>query len=163
MARANLNIKQEISDAFSAALESKSVRFIKICIQDEDMVLDEVVDKQGTLPEDFDTLLRNSLCETQAHLVLFNLGNSAEWSLIAWVPDGCRVRDKMLYSSSREDLKRHLGFGHFKSEYGANELVDITWAQYLESQRTDLDTTVMTEAEKLLLEEKVKSIYMLTL
>jgi hypothetical protein len=42
------------------------------------------------------------------------------WVLIAWVPDNARVRDKMLYSSSRDDLKRALGLGYFRGEFYAN-------------------------------------------
>ena len=34
----------------------------------------------------------------------------------------------MLYSSSREDLKRSLGLGYFKGEYSANSKVDLVWS-----------------------------------
>ena len=34
----------------------------------------------------------------------------------------------MLYSSSREDLKRSLGLGYFKGEYSANTKADIVWS-----------------------------------
>ena len=81
------------------------------------------------------------------------------WILIAWVPDGCRVRDKMLYSSSREDIKFTLGLGYFKSEYGANQLSDITWEAYEKSLRKDFDMDLLTETEKLVLEEKVRIAY----
>lgn len=160
MARANLNINQEITNTFLSAQDTKTVRIIKIKIQGEELVLEGSWSKQGSTAEDFDNLLPSTLSETEACFSLISISNETDvqqWVLVAWVPDGCRVRDKMLYSSSREDLKRSLGLGYFKAEYGANQLSDITWNQYLESQRNDLDMTVLTETERLILEEKVGS------
>lgn len=158
MARANLNIQQAIIDSFLAAQDSKNVRIIKIRIQGEDLVLEGAWDKQGSATEDFDQMLPATLSENEACFSLFSTSNNTEsqqWILVAWVPDGCRVRDKMLYSSSREDLKRSLGLGYFKAEYGASEISDITWDQYMQSQRKDVDVSVLTESERLILEEKV--------
>jgi twinfilin len=47
----------------------------------------------------------------------------------------------MLYSSSREDLKRSLGLGYFKAEYSANSKADILW--------TTLQQFLNRDAEKL--------------
>ncbi len=61
----------------------------------------------------------------------------------------------MLYSSSKEDLKRNLGAGYFKAEYSANVIADVTWDSYLASLERGLDLDLLTETEKLLLEERV--------
>lgn len=61
----------------------------------------------------------------------------------------------MLYSSSREDLKKSLGLGYFVGEYYANSLGDLTWNQfteYISRERTDGPLTLK---EQLILEEKV--------
>jgi twinfilin-like protein len=79
---------------------------------------------------------------------------TAKWVLLAWVPDNSRVRDKMLYSSSREDLKKSLGLGYFVGEYYANSYSDLTWVQfidYISKERTDGPLTLK---EQLILEEK---------
>ena len=65
------------------------------------------------------------------------------------------MRDKMLYSSSKEDLKRSLGGGYFKTEYAGNVIADVTWDSYLASLERGLDVDLLTETEKLVLEEKV--------
>ena len=65
------------------------------------------------------------------------------------------MRDKMLYSSSKEDLKRNLGAGYFKAEYSANVIADVTWDSYIASLERGLDLDLLTETEKLLLEERV--------
>jgi twinfilin len=74
--------------------------------------------------------------------------------LIAWVPDDCKVRDKMLYSSSREDLKRSLGLGYFVGEYYANTRGDMTWDQFLEYISRERTDGPLSAKEQLILEEK---------
>ncbi len=124
------------------------------------MLLEQVIQKEASVSQDFDNALRNSLSETEACFAVFCLTDedhvSLSWLLLAWVPDGCRVRDKMLYSSSREDIKFSLGLGYFKSEYGANQLSDILWEAYQNSLRKDFDVDLLTETERLVLEEKVR-------
>jgi len=36
-----------------------------------------------------------------------------EWMLIAYVPDGSTVKDRMLYASTRDSLKKQLGKSYF--------------------------------------------------
>jgi len=61
----------------------------------------------------------------------------------------------MLYSSSREDLKRNLGAGYFRTDYAGNYKTDITWENYLLSLHKGFDSEILTEAERMLIEEKV--------
>lgn len=101
------------------------------------------------------------------------------WVLLAWVPDTAKVRDKMLYSSSRDDLKRSLGLGYFVTEYYANSKVqlscnqrdacsishlcvsmcsnqhqgDLSFAAVIESLNKDREDAPLTEAERLKREE----------
>lgn len=159
MARANLNIHTQITEEFLRSHESRDVRLLKIKIQDEDLVLDGVVNKVGTAEQDFSTILLDSVDDKQALFVLFNVSDETNdkspWLMIAWVPDGCRVRDKMLYSSSREDLKRTIGLGFFQAEYAANQRSDLTWKQYKNSLNKTVNADILTETERLVMEEKV--------
>lgn len=87
-----------------------------------------------------------------------NLCASKRWMLVSWVPNDCKVRDKMLYSSSREDLKRTIGLGFFEADYSANVKEDLIWAQYQsyiskDGARDDL----LSSSEKMVMEEKVMS------
>lgn len=58
--------------------------------------------------DDFNITLREHLTASEAVLIAFRtndevaVGVPSRWTLVSWVPDGCKVRDKMLYSSSRE-------------------------------------------------------------
>lgn len=161
MARANLNIDQAVIDSFVNAQDSRDVRLIIVKIREESLSLDNVVNKVSTAAEDFDTLLRQYTTLDHACIAIFCLSDELtgglQWCLITWIPDGCRVRDKMLYSSSREDLKRGLGLGFFRSEYGGNVLSDLTWKLYTESQQRDINPDLLSFAERMVMEEKVLS------
>ena len=121
MARANLKISPTIFETFISAQDlSNSIRSMKIIIEDETLSIGAVINKRGLAREDFESLKDGVLEERQASLIIFCLDEekkseteSLKWLLLAYVPDDCRVRDKMLYSSSREDLKRSLGLGYF--------------------------------------------------
>lgn len=157
-ARANLNVDPSVQEAFLRGQETKDVRIFKIKIVDESLVIDTSIPKADSASKDFDTLLLNSLVVNEAALFLFCLTDNAvdvsKWLLVAWIPEGCRVRDKMLYSSSKDDLKRTLGYGYFENEYAANEKADISWSQYQSSLQKGFDATLLSEAEKLNLEER---------
>lgn len=160
MAKANLHISPEVEASFIAAQDESSViRILKVAIDRETLVLAASVDSVGGPAEDFDTVLPSVLSETEASLILYSLDNAGikgrKWLLLAWVPDGCRVRDKMLYSSSREDLKRSLGLGYFSAEYAANQLSDVRWVHFQAYIKKDGSTDhLLSEAERLVEEEK---------
>ena len=167
MARANLNIDAQINDQFILAQDSKNVRILKIKILGENLTLDNVILKSNTAEDDFNTILIEYLERDHAAFILFCLTDDInstsasavqidhqDWLLIAWVPDTCRVRDKMLYSSSREDLKKSLGLSYFKAEYSPNQHSDICWSLFQSSIDKQFDVDILTESERLLLEEK---------
>ena len=139
MARANLNVSQQLQTEFQKAQEpSSKIRAIKAIINEEEISFSSSLTIVRTADHDFDALIPSILKETEAAMVLFRLADDAKdktkkWLLIAWIPDGCKVRDKMLYSSSREDLKRNLGLGLFGSDYAASSLSEITWEGYVAS------------------------------
>jgi len=167
MARANLNIDAQINDQFILAQDAKNVRILKIKILGENLSLDSVILKSNTAEVDFNTILIECLEQDNASFILFCLSDDVhsssasamqidhqDWLLIAWVPDTCRVRDKMLYSSSREDLKKSLGLSYFKAEYSPNQHSDISWSLFQSSIDKQFDIDILTESERLLLEEK---------
>lgn len=167
MARANLNLKQEVIDAFINAQDDHGVRLVLVKIQDEDLVLDRIVQRVSSPHNDFEQLLPDNFRGETASFGLFRLvddsSSGPQWALIAWVPDGCRVRDKMLYTSSREDLKRGLGLGYFKYEFSASMRSDFDWNMFTESQVRSNTVDILSETERMVLEEKVLVIYFIFL
>ncbi|VDB83083.1 unnamed protein product [Peniophora sp. CBMAI 1063] len=98
-----------LSPDLSSALGSldESTRFLKISIRDEQLVPDGLHAAQGSLSDDLsalDTLLEDAV----PAYVLARLDDAAGWLLIDYVPEGSRIRDKMLYASTRGALTRAL-------------------------------------------------------
>ena len=158
MARANLNITAQLRETFlSSQEESSNVRSIIVKIVKEDLVQSSLLERKGNAEKDFDNDMRNNLNENDACLVIFCLdtsGKGRKWLLFSWIPDGCKVRDKMLYSSSREDLKKGLGLGFFSFDYGGNLLSDIKWSHFQAYCNRDLnDPDLLTATERLIIEE----------
>lgn len=59
-----------------------------------------------------------------------------------------QVRDKMLYSSSRHDLKQGLGLGFFEGEYYANVHGDMSYESFVASRRSSgSGDQLLSEAE----------------
>lgn len=161
MARANLNVEDLVIEQFLAAQESKTVRLLTVRIAEESMVFHSSQDKQGTADQDFESLLPTTFLSNEACFGLFNLTDDAssnqQWAMLVWIPEECRVRDKMLYSSSRDDLKKRLGLGYFKTDYAANVYSDLTWEAFGASQCREVGLEALTDTERLILDEKAAS------
>jgi len=164
MARANLSVDSAITEAFlSAQAQDSNTRCIKVAIMDERLVLQSIGTRTGSTESDFANVLAASVTDNEAALVLYSLtetGNGKSnnsWLLLLWVPDLCRVRDKMLYSSSKEDLKRSLGQGYFTHEYSSNTRSDLTWSEFQEAKKKERSADLLTETERSVFEERLAS------
>ncbi len=129
MARANLVVSNELKKTFENAQDAASnIRLIKVTIEGESLTVSlsrERINKSAET--DWDAVLLGSgvIEESKACIVLYCLtdevrsifstgslsigSESKKWCLICWIPDSEVVRNKMLYTSSREDLKKSLG------------------------------------------------------
>ena len=67
-------------------------------------------------------LIQEHLDEKTPSYICFKLDTTG-WLFIAYVPDFAKVRDKMLYASTRAALKKNLGEPHFVDElYGLDKV-----------------------------------------
>jgi twinfilin-like protein len=154
MAKANLNVTPELIQIFAAS-QNGSIRTLRLTIIDENIVCDGQLAPVADVEADFNSLA-GGLVENQPHVFVFCLDPAAaalQWILIAWTPDLSKVRDKMLYASSRDDIKKTLGLNYFVSgkagDYYANEAADMNWGAYLQSHQSDT-SLYLSETEKAL-------------
>jgi twinfilin len=130
MAKAQLHLSSELERAFADAQGGK-VRFVKIAIVGEDFTLAAVGAASSDPRRDCAALTAPEapvLVAGEAAFVLFCLDVNVpalRWVLLAFVPESVGVRDKMLYSSSRESLKKQLGPNYFVGEFHTTELVRV--------------------------------------
>ncbi|KAI9618652.1 hypothetical protein KEM48_006631 [Puccinia striiformis f. sp. tritici PST-130] len=103
-------VSEALSTAFVDAVSNKaSLRLILVQIENESLVpsLVRPPTDSKTEAEDFD-LLADILHDDKPAYVLFRLGDDADkdWLFISYVPDQAKVRDKMLYASTRATVSR---------------------------------------------------------
>jgi hypothetical protein len=125
MARAVLHLSAELERAFADA-QSGRVRFVKAKIEGEAFVLSGSAPATSDPHADCARLAGGALSADEAAFVLLCLDVNVaalRWVLLAFVPEDANVRDKMLYSSARESLKKQLGMNYFAGEFHATELV----------------------------------------
>jgi hypothetical protein len=128
MARAELSLSKEAEAAFGSAQNGK-IRFVKFEIEDENFVHRGSEMASNDVKRDASLIVSKGFLEqTKASFILFCLDVNVpalRWILLAFVPENVRVRDKMLYSSSRESFKKQLGMNYFVGEFHATELVSF--------------------------------------
>jgi hypothetical protein len=91
--------------------------------------------------------------DSACYIVSRNVSSEqGKWLLIFYMPDGCTVRDRMIYAASTAALKDGLGTGNFTSNtFSIGSLAECTAAEYANSTRTmeDADLLTLDEKEKL--------------
>ncbi|KAL4254077.1 actin-binding proteins ADF family protein [Abortiporus biennis] len=129
-ATSGITVSEELSTTFGNAINSPNVRFLKISIRNESLVPDTTVNATGSLEDDLNNLT-NFLEDNVPAYVLVKLdGPSSEWLAIHYVPDTAKVRDKMLYAASRNNLTKSLGAAHFADTIFATSKDDVTADAY---------------------------------
>lgn len=127
MARAQLLLSAELERAFADA-QGGGVRYVKASIEGETFALASVGAASADVRADAAHVATSELVPTSAAFVFFCLDVNApalRWVLLAFVPEAVSVRDKMLYSSSRESLKKQLGNNYFVGEFHATDVVRL--------------------------------------
>ncbi|KAF9234031.1 actin depolymerizing protein [Melanogaster broomeanus] len=108
-ATSGIGVSEELTQAFSAAVETKNVRFIKVAIENESLVPLTSVDVSGSLDDDL-ALLQDHLENNVPCYILARLDDPpSEWLAISYVPEAAKVRDKMLYAATRNSLTKSFG------------------------------------------------------
>jgi twinfilin-like protein len=154
MARANLLLSAELERAFADA-QSGKLRFVKVFIDGESFVLSGTGLVSSDPRADVSQLRDSALDAQQAAFVLLCPDTNVaalRWVLLAFVPEGVSVRDRMLYSSSRDSLKKQLGLNYFSGEFHATELSEVTWENFLEARKKQAADAPLSESERLLKE-----------
>ncbi|KAG8700642.1 Twinfilin-1 [Ceratobasidium sp. 395] len=132
-ASSGIGVSPELTKAFAEAVDSKGTRFLKVKIQNESLVPDEIVPTESDeLVQDLPKL-QGILQDDVPAYVLARTDNS--WLFISYVPDNAKVRDKMLYASTRGALTKALGDQRFKDSIFATSKSDLTPEAYEAHQR----------------------------
>ncbi|KAI0273714.1 actin depolymerizing protein [Gloeopeniophorella convolvens] len=138
----------ELTAAFADAVASRNVRFLKISIQNETLVIDATLPPSSTLENDLNDL-QPLLDDNIPAYVLARLDDPpTSWLAAHYVPDTAKVRDKMLYASTRNVVTKTLGATLFVDTIFATSKQDLTPAGYAAHKRHLAAPKPMSEREK---------------
>ena len=118
------------------AKESSKYRIFKVCIKDEQLVLDASEQTSGKLEGDFNLYVKRLVLDQQPCYLFLRLDTKNsntklyDWHLIVWSPDQSPVREKMLYASTKASLKKEFGSGHLTLDYFATGQDDLSFQAY---------------------------------
>ncbi|TFK42703.1 hypothetical protein BDQ12DRAFT_757925 [Crucibulum laeve] len=132
-ATSGIPLTQDLATKFAQATQDASLRFIKVSIQDESLVHDLSVPASASFDQDFAKL--NDVLDDNTPAYVLGKQDDGQWIAIFYVPDSARVRDKMLYASTRASLLKSLGSTTFIDSVFATSKADLTPEAYASHQR----------------------------
>lgn len=108
----------------------------------------------GDWEADWDTVVPSLTEDKTPRFILYRLDTRSkvgwEWTVIEWIPDGARVRDKMLYAASKATLTKTLGQAQFTDSVYATVPSDVTLESYKKHLESKAAGGPLSETEKLL-------------
>ncbi|KAF8609999.1 actin depolymerizing protein [Ceratobasidium sp. AG-I] len=135
-ASSGIGVSSELTTAFASAVDSKETRFLKVKIQNESLVPDgSIPTGSGELSQEFSQLQDILEDNVPAYILARTDDADNTWLFISYVPDSAKVRDKMLYASTRGALTKALGDQRFKDNIFATSKSDLTPEAYEAHQR----------------------------
>jgi len=152
-----IEVSQNLHESFTNANHNATHRFLKVQIMNETK-LDLVgqSDNKGPWEQDFD-LVPSVLDSNDASYILYRTDKTNEvghlWYCLCYVPDKAPVRQKMLYASSRANLKSGLGSQYFLDDIFGTSPGDFDNKGFKAYEKHQNAGVPLTESEKLKEEE----------
>jgi len=159
-----IGVSQQLQQTFGNALQNGDKRLIKVQIIDETLIdISSVPIGSSNYEEDFnkavDLLEPIVPCYILYRLDSKNQEGQFQWVLFAYVPDKSKVKDKMMYSSTRANLKRQLGSNYFVNEIFGTVAKDFTKESYFKHIENQQSDAPLTQQELNLKEEMEQGVF----
>jgi len=140
-------VSDQLRESFGNARNNKDKRIIKVQIVDDQLVEVKTEDVQGSWEEDF-KLIPSLLDKDQPSYILYNLDES-QFAIFCYVPDKSKVKEKMLYASTRSNLKMQLGSSYFSDEVFGTIPSDFSLEGYKHHVQSKKSEAPLTEQEQI--------------
>jgi len=131
MHTSGLEVSQEIKDAFVAVLEDTKVDYVKVQIVDEEFKITGTGAATDSPTSDWEQVAKDISDEPVFYVKRATI--PTKWIMIFFVPEVCKVKQKMVYASSSSSLKDGLGSGHFVQDYHISTTEECTLKEYTNS------------------------------
>lgn len=147
-----IRANEELLRFFGKCRDGK-IRAFKVSIENEELVLSDHKNAEGTWETDYDRSIPHLVKEEQPCYILYRLDSKNEtggfdWLLISWSPDDSPVRQKMLYASTKATLKQEFGSGQIKEEVHATVHSDVTLSGLKKTRQAAKSPAPLTSREE---------------
>ncbi|XP_029636633.1 twinfilin-1 [Octopus sinensis] len=149
---------------FFGKAKSDGVRFMKLSIENEELVLEKHLLPKGDWKSDYDKMVLANLDDKKPSYLLYRLDTKNnlgyEWLFIAWSPDFSPVREKMVYAATRATLKSEFGGGAIKEELFGTVEEDISlngFLKHIEFQKAPAPLTFAEEELEIIRKTEVNT------
>lgn len=144
MNQSGIRVSDELSKTFSNL--SNDVRALKISIKDEVLVVNGEQSASGSFESDFDNVAK--LVEDNEAAYILVRQDDDLYVFVSYVGDTARVKDKMLYASTRNTVTRELGSGKFSTAYFATTLDELSYQAFSRQTKSATAEAPLSEKEK---------------
>jgi len=143
-------VSDQLENKFADARTSGGVRFIQVLIQGEQLIPGISQSLGDSLENDWKHL-ESQLQPKKPSYFLVRLDSQNdlgyEWLLVSYVPDGSPVKERMLYASTRDPLRKQLGKSYFRDTMHGSSSSEFTWEGYQEFLKRFMVAAPLTSSE----------------
>ncbi|XP_061730534.1 twinfilin-2 isoform X2 [Nerophis ophidion] len=147
---------------FLVQVRSGTMRIVKVCIREEQLVLGAYREAEKSWDQDYDHFLLPMLDEQEPCYILYRLDShnalGFEWLFISWSPDHSPVKEKMMYAATRATVKKEFGGGHVKYEMFGTVQEEVCLSGYWHHVSSCSGPAPLTLAERELQRIKISEV-----
>ncbi|KAI8376701.1 hypothetical protein EDC96DRAFT_282352 [Choanephora cucurbitarum] len=161
--QSGIQVSEELSQVFTQAVSKGDIRILRVSIEKESLVPNGTSAVQDDFETDYKKFIDNYLDNTTPAYIFVRFdekGTAGEykWLFLCYVPDGAKVRDKMLYASTRATLTKELGDYRFVDNIYGTEKSEFTWEGYKKHLAHKAAEAPLTRREQELAEIKAAEV-----
>eukprot|EP01080_Neovahlkampfia_damariscottae_P005397 gene5397-9210_t len=161
MSKSGIQVPNDVSSVFNQVRQEEKVRWLQLVIEEETIKITNQRDVTDSFEDDYNSLSEavDGPCYFVFRLDEKNLSGN-RWLLIWYVPDSSKVKQKMLYSSTLETVKKDLGNSYFEGDHHTSLKSELSFENFSWESKGDRQKhleEIMTNDERQVKEEKQES------
>ncbi|KAI9494813.1 hypothetical protein BDB00DRAFT_817177 [Zychaea mexicana] len=156
--QSGIRVSEELAKTFADAVASGNTRILRVSIVKESLEANGTIPVDASFEQDYNKVLEYLEDSTPSY-ILIRLDDKAStgeynWLLVSYVPDNAKVRDKMLYASTRATLTKELGDNRFTDSVYGTTKDDVSYDGYKKHVAHKKAEAPLTQRERELAEIK---------
>lgn len=144
MNQSGIRVSEDLSRSFSSL--ASTTRALKISILHEALMPNGELKASGTFEEDFDEI--SSLVRDDEAAYIMVRQEDGLYVFVSFVGESAKVKDKMMYASTRNTVSRELGSAKFASSYFATTRDELSYTSFARQEKGAIAEAPLSDKEK---------------